>query len=100
MVRYPDELVLTWQKDGSYVSGHYVAGDETTETIKGRAEPNGKGQLITTEDGAQIVYDFTFYCDLQAFTAPFGAAANLNTGQWTGTVKRQANHQTGTQIWL
>ncbi len=100
MVRYPDTLVLTYQEDGTFSSGNYTAGDEVIETIKGRAEANGKGDLIRTEDGAQIIYDYMFYCDKQDFTAPFGSNANLNSGQWTGTVKRHANHQTTAQIWL
>ena len=99
MVRYPHTLTLTWQLDGTFSEGDYTPGSEVTETVQGRAEPNGKGGFIRTEDGAQVVYDYTFYSDKQTFQAPYGAMASLDTG-WSGTVKRQANHQTGTQIWL
>ncbi len=100
MVRYPDTLVLTWQKDGTFSSGDYTAGSTVTKTIEGRKEANGKGNLVRTQDGAQIVYDYMFFCERQEFTAPYNSGANLNSGEWTGTLKRQANHQTTTQIWL
>ncbi len=100
MVRYPDTLVLNWQQDGTFSSGNYTSGLSVTKVVAGRKEANGKGVLVSTEDGKQIVYDYMFYCKKQDFTAPFNAVAVINAGEWTGTVKRHANHQTGGQIWL
>ena len=100
MVRYPDTLVITYQEDGTFTDGDYTAGSEVEKTIEGRKEANGKGSLIATEDGAQIAYDYVFYSELQEFEAPFNSAANLNDGEWTGKVKRQANSQTKSRIWL
>ena len=99
MVRYPHTLTLTWQLAGAFSEGDYTPGSEVTETVEGRAEQNGKALFIRTEDGATIIYEYAFYADRQNFQAPYGATATLDTG-WSGTVKGQANHQTGTQIWL
>lgn len=101
MVRYPDTLVVTWTGDGSFgTAGNYTAGSTVSKTIEGRAEANGKGNLIRTNDGAQIVYDYMFYSEKQDFQAPFGASADLNSGKWKGTVKHHVNSQVKTRIWL
>ena len=101
--RYPHTLVLNWSSDGSYDSdGDYSPGDSQELSIDGRAEANGKGELIKLEDGSQIMYAWTFFCQPSETEPPFGAKATLthNTGTWIGTVKRAAINQRGMQIWV
>jgi len=87
-------------EDGTYdPTGDYFPGGTAEYYIEGRAEPNGEGRMITLEGGAQIVYNYMFYCRDQYFELPYNANAQLNSG-WQGTVKRMANNQTGTVIWL
>ncbi len=104
MVRYPHILEVSWKTETTFdATGLPIEGTAVSHDIEGRAEANGKGNLVRTEDGAQIVYDWTYFCDRQAFEAPFGAEATLKedgTAVWSGTVKRHANWQKGTQIWL
>ena len=98
--RQPDTLSVTYRQKGTYSDGNYTPGLEVTHLIKGRKEANGQGQMIRDDNGAQIVYTWTFYCKPQTFEAPHGSVAVLNYGEWAGTVKRQSNGQLGTQIWL
>ena len=100
--RFPDTIVITWKSDGTYtdLTGDYTAGTTITKTVTGRKEPNGGGRLIALEDGGQIVYNWLFICKKQDFTAPINADVSINSGEWTGKVKRQVNDQTGTRIWL
>lgn len=100
MVRYPDTLVVTYQEDGAFTDGNYTAGSEMQKTIKGRKEANAKGSLIATEDGAQIAYDYVFFAEWQEFEVPFNSVANINDGEWVGKVKRHANSQTKSRLWL
>ena len=100
MVRYPHTLTVTFRADGTYdPTGDYTPGATSTYEIEGRAEANGAGKMIALEGGAQIVYNFMFYCEDQHFELPYNADATLSTG-WSGTVKRMANNQKGTMIWL
>ena len=103
MVRHPHILTVAWTSAGEYnASGYYVPGTTVTHDIKGRAEANGKGSLVRTPDGAQIVYEWSFYTSTIQIDIPHGADAELvhNTGTWRGTFKRAAVNQKGTQIWL
>ena len=102
MVRYPHTLVVTWETEGSWDNGDYTPGETVTHTIKGRAEANGSGSMVQLEDGAQVVYNWTFYSQPINFTVPFQADATLthNTGMWSGKVLRAAVNQKGMQIWL
>ncbi len=102
MVRHPHKLLVSWTATGSYATGHYQPGTAIAHTFEGRADVNGKGNLVRTEDGAQIVYDWSFYTGPISIDIPYGATAQLvhNTGTWNGTVKRAAANQRGTQIWL
>lgn len=100
MVRYPDSLVITYREDGTFTDGDYTVGTAVSHTVDGRAEVNSKGNLIKTNDGAQIMYDYMFYSEKQEFTAPFGALVDLNSGEWTGTVKNHVNSQVKSRIWL
>ncbi len=103
MVRHPNILTVNWELPGDFNStGHWVPGTTVSHDIEGRAEANGKGNLVRTDDGAQIVYDWSFYTGPIDIDIPYGAEAELvhNTGTWEGTVKRAAVNQKGTQIWL
>lgn len=104
MVRYPHTLAVSWQTDGGFNddTGNYEPGESETLTIGGRAEANGKGNLIRTEDGAQIVYDWTFYFEPIEKEIPFGAEATLthDTGVYKGTVKRADVAQVSARLWL
>lgn len=95
-------MTLQWTATGTFASGHYQPGTTVTHEIEGRAEANGKGSLVRTDDGAQIVYDWSFYSGPIDIDLPHGAKATLlhNTGKWIGTLKRAAANQKGTQIWL
>ncbi len=104
MERYPHTLTVSWKTDTTFDgSGMPVEGTAVSHDIEGRGEANGKGNMIRTEDGMQIVYDWTYFCQRQEFEAPFNAEATLyedGTAVWSGTIKRQANRQKGTEIWL
>ncbi len=104
MVRYPHTLAISWTGEGSFNedTGNYDPGESVSLTLKGRAEANGKGNLIRTEDGAQIVYDWTFYFEPITENIPFGAAATLTheTGTYNGTVKRADVAQVSARLWL
>jgi len=103
MVRYPHTLTVEWDTTGDFnASGHWEPGTAVSHDIEGRAEANGKGNLVRTDDGAQIVYDWSFYTGTITIDIPHGAEATLvhNTGTWEGTVKRAAVNQKGVQIWL
>jgi hypothetical protein len=103
-VRYPHILTVSWNEPTTFDShGMPVAGDSVSHTIRGRAEANGKGSLVRTDDGAQIVYDWSFFSLPVSFQVPFGAKVVLSEGEktiWEGTVKRQASGQKTSQIWL
>ncbi len=103
MDRYPHTLALNWTTDGDFDgTGDYVPGETTEVEIEGRAEANGKGNLVRAEDGSQILYAWEFFFQPVDTDIPFGAAATLTheTGTWTGTVKRAAVNQKGARIWL
>lgn len=103
MVRYPHTLLVNWTGEGDFDgTGEYVPGESTELEIQGRAEANGKGNLVRAEDGSQIVYAWTFYCHPPETDIPFGAEATLTheTGTWKGTIQRLAVNQKGAQIWL
>ena len=106
MVRYPHTLTLSWQEDGRFsaTTGDYVEGTTHTETLTGRAEANGKGAIISMNDGSQVVYDWTFFCKPEAITINHNTQAVLYNASgaevWTGTVKRYAPAQIHAQIWL
>lgn len=102
MVRYPHTLIVTYKGETTFVDGMPVAGSDVEKTITGRAEANGQGNMVRTEDGAQIVYNWSFY-SLPTDEVPYGATAELKEGTdtlWTGTVKRHAPGQKTSQIWL
>lgn len=103
MDRYPHTLSIAWTTGGDFDgTGEYIPGETTAVEIEGRAEANGKGNLVRADDGSQIVYAWAFFCYPPETDIPFGAAATLvhETGTWTGTVKRAAVNQKGAQIWL
>lgn len=104
MVRYPHILEIDWTTGTTFDDhGFPQPGSAISEEVEGRGEANGKGNLIRTEDGMQIVYDWVFFSTRKDFRAPLGATAKIledGTAIWEGTVKRQANNQKGTQIWL
>jgi len=104
VVRYPHILDVTWQEDGRFsgTTGDYVEGEEYSVSIKGRAEANGKGNLVRLTDGSQIVYDYTFFCEPQE-EVKFGSEAILKEGgevKYAGTIKRMASAQKHCQIWI
>jgi len=102
MDRYPHTLAVSWTEEGTFVDGEYTPGDAKELTLEGRAEANGRGNLIRTDDGAQIVYAWVFYLTPTDENIPMGAEATLTheTGTWSGTVKRLGVNQRGAQIWL
>lgn len=104
MVRYPHTLEVSYREEGSFnEAGDYTVGTAVSVSIEGRAEANGKGNLVRLEDGSQIVYDWMFYAEHMDDRIPYNADAELKEGDtsfWTGNVKRMAKRQRGTQIWL
>lgn len=103
MERYPHTLNVKWTDDGSYDSdGDYVIGTSQEIDIEGRAEANGKGNLVRTEDGGQVVYAWDFFFEPISEDIPFGADATLTheTGTWNGKVQRVAVNQRGARAWL
>jgi hypothetical protein len=102
VARYPHTVVITYKEDGTYTDGDYTAGATVTKTISGRAEPDGKGSLVTLNDGSQIAYTWKFYCQALAYRMPYDAMVVLtaNNETWTGTLKGQSNNQINTILWL
>ncbi len=103
MKRYPHTLSLAWTTDGEFnATGEYVPGTATAVALTGRAEANGKGNLVRADDGSQIVYAWEFIFEALNKEIPFGVEATLTheTGTWKGTVKRAAVNQKGAKVWL
>ena len=104
MVRYPHTLIVKWQTEGGFDDdGNYQSGTAVEKSIEGRADVAGSGSLVSMEDGSQVSYGWDFFTQVQEFEAPFNAQAELKEGDvtlWKGTVKRFANQQKHTRIWL
>lgn len=104
MVRYPHILDIEYQQEGYFDgTGDYHSGTAVEVSIKGRAEANGKGNLVRLNDGSQIVYSWMFFSGPEDEDIPYNAKAELkedNETIWEGTVKGIAKRQRGTQIWL
>ena len=103
MVRYPHILQVAWRTETTFnATGMPIAGTGAATAITGRAEANGRGNLVRLDDGAQIVYDWSFFCR-PVSEVPYGADATLYEGTaviWEGTIKRHARGQKHSQIWL
>lgn len=102
VARYPHKLVVTYKQDGTYSNGDYTVGATITKTLTGRAEPDGKGSMITLPDGKQIAYTWKFFCSPLAYKIPYDAVVVLtaNSETWQGNLKGQSNNQTNTILWM
>lgn len=105
MVQYPDSIVIMVNPDPIEVNGVYTAatGTPTAYTFSCRAEVNGSGKKIISEDGTQIDYLFDVYMPAMVAVIPRGAdyvLTCLNNGVMKGTVKRASNGQLNSRLWL
>jgi hypothetical protein len=104
MVRYPDTIAITVAASGSQnASGIWVAGASGYYSLDCRAEVNGSGKKIASDDGSLIDYAFDVYLPAMTTVIPAGASfslAALNNGTIRGKVKRASNGQLNSRLWL
>lgn len=105
MVQYPDSIVITVKPDPTEVNGVYTAatGASTTYTFSCRAEVNGSGRKIISDDGSQTDYLFDVYMPITTVVIPRGAdyvLTSLNNGVTKGVIKRASNGQLNSRLWL
>ena len=104
MVQYPDNIVITTSASASQnASGIWTAGATGSYSLDCRAEANGTGKRVSSDDGALIDYSFSVFLPVMttviARDSDFVLTA-LSNGTITGKVKRAANGQLNSRIWL
>ena len=104
MVQYPDNIVITTSASGSQnASGVWTAGATGSYSLDCRAEVNGTGKRIVSDDGALIDYSFQVFLPVMTTVIPPGSdfvLSALSNGTITGKVKRSSNGQLNSRIWL
>jgi hypothetical protein len=104
MTQYPDSIAITvsassWQN----ASGIWTAGASAGYTFHCRAEVNGMGRQIASDDGELMDYSFEVYMPATTTIIPRDSDYVLTTllnGVLSGKVKRASNGQLNSRIWL
>jgi len=85
-------------------NGDWLPGEtEALNEVLCRAEANGSGKYVASEDGANIVYSWQLFADLGTERIPFGTSVDIFKGEEkfaTGTVKLFVEDQKKCRIWL
>jgi hypothetical protein len=105
MVRqYSHRLVITAisgsTQDGN---GNWVTNTPSTMEKNCRAEPNSKNAMVKSDDGTQIVFDFTVYLPLPVDRIAVGTKVTVYNGTEVlciNTVKRFHPGQLNARLWL
>jgi hypothetical protein len=104
MTQYPDSIAITISASASQnASGVWTAGASAGFTSNCRAEVNGEGRQIASDDGELMDYSFEVYMPPKTTIIPRDADYVLTTlvnGVLTGKVKRASNGQLNSRIWL
>jgi hypothetical protein len=103
--QYPHTLILTAVEDTPMDgNGNWITGHEVSISLKGRAEPNSKGQMIASQDGTQVLFDWMVYMPLPADEITPGTRIVLKDEDGNqfgeGTIKRYSRGQMNARIWL
>ena len=104
MVQYPDNIVITTSASASQnASGIWTSGATGSYSLDCRAEVNGTGKRIPSDDGALIDYSFQVFLPVMTTVIPPGSdfvLTALSNGAITGKVKRSSNGQLNSRLWL
>lgn len=104
MNQYPDSIVITTAASGwQNASGVWTAGVATDYTFSCRAEVNGAGRKIAGADGVLMDYSFQIFMPVTTVVIPDGSdfvLTALSNGSISGKVKRVANGQLNSRLWL
>lgn len=103
--------ILTYLKDTSSTepyqdnNGDWVIPDNEPVVVEilCRAEPNGQGKFIASEDGQNIVYSWVVYLDLGIERIPYGTEVKIfkDGDQFaSGQVKLFVEGQKNCRLWL
>lgn len=104
MNQYPDSIVITTAASGfQNASGVWTTGATGTLTYDCRAEVNGTGRKIVSDDGALIDYSFQVFMPVMTTVIPRGSGfvlTALSNGTISGKVKCASNGQLNSRLWL
>ena len=104
MEQYPDSIVITTAASGSQnASGVWTAGATGSYSFDCRAEVNGTGKRIPSNDGALIDYSFLVFLPVMTTIIPPESdyvLTLLSNSTITGKVKRAFNGQLNSRLWL
>lgn len=105
VIRWPHRVVFTLiesipvqDENGDWIPNNTEATIETPC----RAEPNGSGKLVITEDGSDLVYSWLVFTKV-IDRLPFGTPVKVYDGNElfvTGTIKKFSKDQKHCRIWL
>lgn len=102
ILKYVNSVNVEPERDEN---GDWIVSDVVSELIEigCRAEPNGTGQMINTEDGVTLMYSWTVFLGIETLRIPFGTEVKLFEGSEevsSGTVKRFSRDQKHCRLWL
>ncbi len=104
MTQYPDSIVVTTAASGwQNASGVWTTGATGTYTFDCRAEVNGTGKKTVGADGTLTDYSFDVFMPVTTVVIPAGSSfvlTALTNGTISGKVKRAANGQLNSRLWL
>jgi hypothetical protein len=101
MKQYPHSVTFNWNSPATQDEerGNMVPGEAHTITSDCRAEPNGGGRTIPSQDGTLINYSYILYLPIRQFI-PAGSKAVLSIVDKELTVKSSHVGFFNTRIWL
>lgn len=104
MDQYPDSITVTVAASGAQnASGVWAPGTTANYTFSCRAEVNGAGRKVVGADGTMTDYAFDLFMPVTTVEIPEGSAFTLtalSNGTITGKIKRAANGQLNSRLWL
>lgn len=105
--QYPDELIFkAIQAESVYDqdSGTWTIPDNTDYTIiKCRAEINGNGETVYSNDGGELKYSYIVYLDRSCPLFKYGQFVEIINSDgiiFSGTVKAFKRGQLNARLWL
>lgn len=101
--QYPDSVNLSWTGEHTRNDdGDPVAGVAVNFQSECRAEPNGRGQSVTSDDGTVIVPNYTVYMPATDTIIPAGASGMITKAgkQIDAIVKRYEPGSFNSRLWV
>lgn len=101
--QYPDTINLNWSGEATRNGdGDLIPGAAVNFQSECRAEPNGKGQSVTSGDGTVIIPNYTVYMPAIETIIPFGASGTVTKSgkQINVIVKRFEPGTFNSRLWL